>query len=70
MTSVIEVFNVILSFIRQIYEGFVEFYNTIPILFNNIGTWCQSLFPTEFMTYILTFIPILIVLLIIKFVKG
>lgn len=70
MTSVIEVFNVILSFIRQIYEGFVEFYNTIPMLFNNIGTWSQSLFPAEFMTYILTFIPILIALLIIKFVKG
>lgn len=70
MNSVIEVFNVILSFLRQIYDGFLEFFNTIPLLFENIGNWANSLFPQEFITYLMVFIPIMVTLVIIKFVKG
>lgn len=70
MNSVIEVFNVILSFLRQIYDGFLEFFNTIPLLFENTGNWANSLFPQEFVTYLMVFIPIMITLVIIKFVKG
>lgn len=70
MNSIIEVFNVILSFLKQIYEGFVEFYNTIPLLFNNIGNWSNNLFPQEFVTLLMIFIPIMVTLIIIRFVKG
>lgn len=70
MQSVIEVFNFILNILKQIINGFLEFFNTIPEIFNSIGEWANSLFPSEFAVYIVALVPIIITLVIIKFVKG
>lgn len=70
MGSVIEVFNTIANVLKQVINGFIEFFNTIPELFNSIGGWANSLFPSEFATYIVALVPIIITLVIIKFVKG
>ena len=70
MSSVIEVFNTILEFLKMIIQGFTEFFNTIPILFQNIGDWSSQLFPADFTAYIIAFVSIVITLVIIRFVRG
>lgn len=70
MQSVIEVFNFVLSILKQVINGFMEFFNSIPDIFNTIGSFFTSLFPTEITTYLLALIPIIITLVIIKFVRG
>lgn len=70
MESVIYVFNIIANIVKEVVNGFFEFFNTIPILFKNISEWSSSLFPTEFLQYVIILIPIVITLVIIKFVRG
>lgn len=70
MQSVIDVFNLISNVIKQVFDGFIEFFNTIPELFSSMGEFCTNLFPSEFNTYLLALIPIIITLLVIKFVRG
>lgn len=70
MESVIYVFNVIANIVTSVINGFFEFFNTIPILFKNISNWVSLLFPQEFSQYLIVLIPIIITLLVIKFVKG
>lgn len=70
MESVIYVFNIIANIVKEVVNGFFEFFNTIPILFKNINEWSTSLFPAEFLQYIIILIPIIITLIIIKFVRG
>lgn len=70
MDSVIYVFGVIANIVKEVINGFIEFFNTIPILFKNISNWSSQLFPQDFSQYIVILIPIIITLLIIKFVRG
>ena len=70
MESIIYVFNIITNFLKEIINGVVEFFNTIPLIFNNIGNWANQLFPAEFASYIVALVPIIITLVIIKFIRG
>lgn len=70
MESIISVFNVISNILQKIIEGFLEFFNTIPDIFNSLGDMITNLIPSEFATYLLALIPIIITLIIIKFVRG
>ena len=70
MESVIYFFNTITNFLKEIIDGIIQFFNTIPDLFNNIGNWANQLFPADFASYIVAFVPIIITLVIIKFIRG
>ena len=70
MESIISVFNVIANVLKQIIDGFLEFFNTIPNIFNSLGDMITNLIPSEFATYLLALIPIIITLVIIRFVRG
>lgn len=70
MQSVIYIFNNIAIIFKQVFEGFIEFFNAIPDLFASISRWSSSLFPSEFSTYISVLVPIMITLIVIKFVRG
>lgn len=70
MESVIYVFNVIANILKEVVNGFVEFFNTIPLLFQYIGEWSSNIFPMDFAQYIIILVPIIITILIIRFVRG
>ena len=70
MQAVIDVFNIIYNILEQVIGGFLEFFNTIPELFSSFGEWFNSLFPPELTGYLVAFIPIIVTLIIIKFVRG
>lgn len=69
MQSVSSVFNIVYEVLKTIINGFLEFLHTIPMLFDNIGSWGNSLFPPDFAIYIVALVPILITLIVINFVK-
>ena len=62
MESIISVFNFIANILKQIIDGFLEFFNTIPNIFNSLGDMITNLIPSEFATYLLALIPIIITL--------
>lgn len=69
MESVIYVFNIISSIVQNVIDGFLEFFNTIPIIFDNIGDLFINLIPLDFYSYLIGFLSIVVTLLIIRFVK-
>lgn len=69
MDSVIYVFNIISSIVQNVIDGFLEFFNTIPIIFDNLGNIIVNLIPLDFYSYLIGFISIVVTLLIIRFVK-
>ena len=70
MESVVYVFNIISNIVKDIVSGFLEFFNTIPVIFQNMESWVTNLFPADFSAYLVALIPIIVTLLIIKFVRG
>lgn len=70
METIINVFNIISSIINNIISSFIEIFNTIPLLFQDMGDWLNNLFPSDFAVYMVALIPIITTLLIIRFVKG
>ena len=69
MESVTYVFNIISSIVQNVIDGFLEFFNTIPIIFDNLGDLFINLIPLDFYSYLIVFLSIVVTLLIIRFVK-
>lgn len=70
INSAVFVFNTIANVLKEIITGFLEFFNTIPEIFNTLGEWATQLFPQDFATYIVALVPIIITLIVIKFARG
>lgn len=69
METIISFFNLLFEFIPKIIDGFVEFFNTIPVMFNKLTPLFSQILPQDFAVYFVAFIPILITLTVIRFVK-
>lgn len=68
MQSIQSVFNIVYEVLKTVIDGFLEFLHTIPLLFENISSWSSSLFPSDFAVYIIALVPIIIALVVIRFV--
>ena len=69
MEVVVSFFNLLFDFISKIIDGFVEFFNTIPVIFNKLTPLFSQILPPDFAVYFVALIPIIITLLVIRFVK-
>lgn len=69
MEVIISFFNLVFEFIPKIIDGFVEFFNTIPVIFNKLTPIFSQVLPQDFAIYFVSLIPIIITLTIIRFVK-
>lgn len=70
METIFSFFNVIWDVTQQILTGFLEFLEIIPNLFGSISGLTSQLVPQDFAVYLTAFIPIVITLLVIRFVKD
>lgn len=70
METIFSLFNVIWDVIQKVLTGFLEFLEIIPNLFGSISGLISQLVPQDFAIYLIAFIPIVITLLVIRFVKG
>lgn len=69
MQVIISFFNLLFDFIPKILDGFVEFFNTIPVIFNKLSPIFSQVLPQDFAVYLVALIPIVITLTVIRFVK-
>lgn len=69
MEIIISFFNLLFDFIPKIIDGFVEFFNTIPVMFNKLTPLFSQILPSDFAIYFVALIPIVITLTVIRFVK-
>ena len=69
MEIIISFFNLLFDFIPKILDGFVEFFNTIPVMFNKLSPLFSQILPSDFSVYFVALIPIVITLTVIRFVK-